>query len=465
MHCQLVTNPAHFQFSFSHVRNTIKKTCHLTPEKREEKMNNLKRVCFAILAFGLLISIGACKSTTGDSHTASASGADFQKKLQEDLIKARPGSIIQVPAGKFNLDRTLSLKVDKVTIRGQGMDQTILSFSGQKAGSSGLLVKANDFTIEDLAFEDTAGDALKVEESINVTIRRVRVEWTGGPKETNGPYGIYPVTSKNVLIEDSVAIAASDAGIYVGQSENVIVRRNRAERNVAGIEIENTKNADVYENIATNNSGGIMAFNLPDLPVQDGGHVRIYNNKVVGNNTPNFAPTSQIVSRLPTGTGVLVMAIKNVEIFKNIIKDNNTTNINITGYHPDEENPIKDQRYSRYTASVYIHDNEISGGGKSPDVRLPRVAALTKVTGNALSDIVYDGVVEPQDGKKVKPEDAKICIDNNGAAGFLDYDLSNNFKNLSRNVKAYKCSLPALAAIKLPQAGASQGSGPGGGGL
>jgi parallel beta-helix repeat protein len=424
-------------------------------------MNKRKRCFFAIVSLGLLVWAGGCNSSDNGGPATSTPRADFQKTLQEDLIKAKPGSVIELPAGKFNLDRTLSLKVDKVTIRGKGMDKTILSYSGQKAGSAGLLVKADDFTIEDIAFEDTAGDALKVEDSANVTIRRVRVEWTGGPKETNGPYGIYPVTSKNVLIEDSIAIAASDAGIYVGQSENVILRRNRAERNVAGIEIENTKNADVYQNIATNNTGGIMAFNLPDLPVQDGGHVRIYNNRIIGNNTPNFAPTSQIVAGLPAGTGVLVMAIKNVEVFNNVIKDNNTTNINITGYHPDEKNPIKDQRYNRFTASVHIHDNEISGGGQNPDVRLPKVAALTKVAGKSLTDIIYDGVIEPKDGKPGKPEDAMICLDNNGGAGFLNYDLSNNFKKLNREAKAYKCSLPALAEVYLPQAGAS----PSGGGL
>ncbi len=422
-------------------------------------MNNVKRLYFAIIAIGLLVCANACKSATSSSQTTAAPGSDFQKTLQEDLIRAQPGSVIQLPAGKIHLDRTLSLKVDKVTIRGKGMDKTILSFSGQKAGSAGMLVKANDFTIEDVAFEDTAGDALKIEDSVNVTIRRVRVEWTAGPKETNGPYGIYPVTSKNVLIEDSIAIAASDAGIYVGQSENVIVRRNRAERNVAGIEIENTKNADVYENTATNNTGGIMAFNLPDLPVQDGGHVRIYNNKIIGNNTPNFAPTSQIVAGLPTGTGVLVMAIKNVELFNNVIKDNNSTNINITGYHPDEKNPIKDQRYNRFVASVYIHDNEISGGGKNPDVRLPKVAALAKAAGKTLTDILYDGVIEPKDGKPGKPEDAKICVDNNGGASFLNYDLGNNFKKFVRGAKAYKCSLPALAAISLPQTSAAQSGG------
>jgi parallel beta-helix repeat protein len=402
----------------------------------------------------LAVFFSACASATSN-EAASASRADFGRKLQEDLIKAKPGSVIELPAGKFTLNKTLSLNVDKVTVRGKGMDKTILSFTGQTAGSAGMLVKANDFTIEDVAIEDAAGDALKVEDGTNITIRRVRVEWTGGPKETNGPYGIYPVTCKNVLIEDSVAIAASDAGIYVGQSDGVIMRRNRAERNVAGIEIENTRNADVYENIATNNTGGIMAFNLPDLPVQGGENVRIYNNKILSNNTPNFAPTSQIVSGLPTGTGVLVMAIRNVEVFKNTIKDNNTANINITTFTPPDGKLISNAQYNRFVSSVHIHDNEISGGGKSPDVRLPKVAALAKAV-KALPDILYDGVVEPKDGKPGKAEDAKVCIENNGDAAFLNYDAAGGFRKIVRDVKAYKCSLPALAAIALPNAGAAQ---------
>src|ERR1022692_2572622 len=61
------------------------------------------------------------------------------------------------------------------------------------SGASGILATADGFTLEDLAIEDTKGDALKVNNSNGVTIRRVRTEWTGGPKETNGSYGIYPV--------------------------------------------------------------------------------------------------------------------------------------------------------------------------------------------------------------------------------------------------------------------------------
>ncbi len=415
-------------------------------------MKNLKRFVAVSLILGLALSINACTASPGaGQQTVAASGADFGKKLQEDLIKAKPGSVIEIPEGRFKLDKTLSLTVNNVTIRGQGMDKTVLSFTGQKAGSAGILVKANDFTIEGLAIEDAAGDALKIEDSTNITIRRVRVEWIGGPKETNGPYGIYPVTCKNVLIEDSVAIAASDAGIYVGQSDTVVMRRNRAEKNVAGIEIENTKNADVYENTATNNTGGIMAFNLPDLPVQGGGAVRIYNNKIIGNNNPNFAPKSQIVWGLPTGTGVLVMAIRNVEIFKNTIRNNNTTNINIVRFTAVEDKELKNQQYNPYTAGVYIHDNEMSGGGQHPDLRLPKIEALSKATGGRFTDILYDGIVEPRDGKPGKTADAKVCLENNGSITFLNYDAGNGFKKMTRDVNAHKCSLPALAAISLPQ--------------
>jgi len=125
--------------------------------------------------------------------------------------------VIEVPEGKIHFERTLSLTVDKVTLRGKGMDKTVLSFAGQKEGAQALLVKANDFTIEDIGIEDSAGDALTVQGGTNIIIRRVRAEWTRGANAGNGPYAIYPVECKNLLVEDSVARGAADAGIYVGQ--------------------------------------------------------------------------------------------------------------------------------------------------------------------------------------------------------------------------------------------------------
>ena len=145
--------------------------------------------------------------------SACAEQVPFEETFRVALETAQPGDVVEIPEGVFSFDRSLIMNTDGVTIRGQGMDKSVLSFKGQLAGAEGLSVSASDFTIEDLAIEDAIGDALKINEGNNIVIRRVRTEWTNGPDVNNGAYGIYPVQTTNVLIEDNVAIAASDAGI------------------------------------------------------------------------------------------------------------------------------------------------------------------------------------------------------------------------------------------------------------
>src|SRR5579862_861318 len=411
-------------------------------------------ICLTVIATLLLISCG------------KVAPENFQKNLQEKLISAKPGDVIDLPEGTFHFDNTLSLTVNGVTLRGKGMDKTILSFAGQKTGAEGVLVKANDFTIEDVGIEDTAGDALTIQDGSNITVRRVRTEWTRGPNSANGPYGIYPVSCRNLLVEDSVAKGAADAGIYVGQSENVVLHRNRSEFNVDGYEIENTENVDAYENVATHNAGGMGIFNLPNLPRQGGRRVRAYNNQIIDNNTPNFAPKSLgPIYYLPTGTGMYVMAIREVEVFGNKIQNNNTVNVYIINYHTgvDEDSlrdtadsPItqqifapNDTRYDPYVRDVYFHDNEISGGGQSPDNRISGVKMLASALGGKLTDVLYDGVVDPHWGKGPNPGD--LCLANNGTSTFLNFDAAGGMKHPIKNVKQYGCSRPALAAVTVPQ--------------
>ena len=271
----------------------------------------------------------------------SAPALSFEEALQEQLILAEPGDLILIPAGIHELTRSLSLNVPGVTIRGEGIDTSILSFKNQIQGAEGLLVNADDFVIEDVAIEDTVGDALKINESNNITIRNVRTEWTGGALTSNGAYGIYPVQSSNILIEGAVAIGASDAGIYVGQSTRIIVRNSVAEYNVAGIEIENSTFADVYNNIATNNTGGILVFDLPNLPVQGGRNTRVFNNHIANNNTANFAPEGNIVGDVPAGTGLMILANDNIEVFGNQFTDNDSAQIIIVSYYITER-PFED---------------------------------------------------------------------------------------------------------------------------
>jgi parallel beta-helix repeat protein len=407
----------------------------------------MKRIVIATAMTGC-IALAACQQGGQAPVAAGAQHQDaqYQKVLIERLLDAKAGDVIEIPAGRFAFDRSLTLRVDGVTIRGAGMDKTILSFKGQKTGAEGLLVNAGNFTLENLAIEDTKGDGLKVNEGENITIRGVRVEWTDGPKTSNGAYGIYPVQTTNVLIEDSVAIGASDAGIYVGQSKNVVVRRNRAERNVAGIEIENSIGADVYENTATDNTGGILVFNMPNLP-QPGHTTRVYRNKVIANNTGNFAAKGAAVASVPAGSGVVINSNDQVEIFDNDIVDNQTANVIVSSYYStgymNEQGVAK--AFDPYPEEIHIHGNRFKGGGDKPDgLDLKALKVAMFGLNGRLPDVLWDGYVNG-----ARAGGPQVCVDN-GAAATLNADGPNKYKNPRVVTDEVRCTLPGLPVVNLP---------------
>ncbi|MEM7610623.1 MAG: parallel beta-helix domain-containing protein [Pseudomonadota bacterium] len=394
----------------------------------------------------------ACSSDNADDNVVA--DASYEDTLQTQLLDATPGTVITIPEGVFSFKRSLSLTVDGVTIRGAGMDKSILTFKDQVAGAEGLLVTANDFTIENLAIEDTKGDALKISEGNNIIIRGVRTEWTGGPKTSNGAYGIYPVQTTNVLMEDNVAIGASDAGLYIGQSNEVIVRRNRVEYNVAGIEIENTINADVYDNVATNNTGGILVFNMPNLP-QEGKNTRVFNNKVYENNVDNFGHEGTPVASVPAGSGIVINSNDHVEIFNNEIRDNETANVIVSSlYSTNYGDGDKVPNYDPYPESIYIYDNQFSGGGDSPDgLDLKALKVAMYGLGGSFPDVLWDGFVNSDkmvDGEM--PTEYRICV-NNGDAAVLNADGPGGFSSPNENEDLHTCDLPKLPAVELAAAG------------
>ncbi|WEJ99538.1 MAG: right-handed parallel beta-helix repeat-containing protein [Candidatus Sphingomonas phytovorans] len=393
--------------------------------------------CVAVLALA-----GGCSGGPKTDAQGFVIDPDFEKNLQQKLLDAKPGDVVDIPAGKYALSRSLSLTANGVTVKGAGMDKTILSFAKQTSGAEGMLVTGDDFTIRDLAFEDTKGDALKVNGVKNTVIRRVRAEWTGGGKTSNGAYGLYPVQVTNVLIEGSVVKGASDAGIYVGQSSNIIVRNNHAEDNVAGIEIENSSHADVYGNTATGNTGGILVFNMPNLPVP-GSKTRVYKNQVAANNHANFGAKGSAVSSVPAGSGVIVNSNDEVEIFDNDVKDNKTANVIISSYYStgfDTKKGIA-AAYDPYPENIYVTGNRFSGGGDDPGGRFAPMKALA---GGRLPDVLWDGFVNP------KLKTPGICVQN-GSAKLLNVDGPGKFTRARIDASVDCAPATRLPEIVLPE--------------
>ncbi len=377
-------------------------------------------------------------------------GPNANEELIEALILAEPGDTVTIAAGRYDLVDGLSLDVDEVTVRGEGANRTVLSFKGQAGAGEGLLVTSDRVVLEDFAVEDTKGDGVKSKGSDQITFRNLRVEWTGGPKPENGAYGVYPVSSSNVLIEGVTVRGASDAGIYVGQSEDIIVRNSVAEYNVAGIEIENSYRADVYANTARHNTGGILIFDLPNLPVQGGHDIRVFDNDVMDNDTPNFAPEGNIVGIVPKGMGVMVMANRNVHVFGNRFDRNGTTHVLIAAYPNDYE----DDAYMFVPRGVYVHGNTYGEGGGEPDGEVGKI--ISDVSGTPVPDIVWDGVTRiPEYFSWVSAAD-RIYIDEADDTTFANLKMISQMLLPwgwwpDKDIAGYKGSLPEPEPVTLPQ--------------
>jgi parallel beta-helix repeat protein len=380
-------------------------------------------------------------------HAQAVNEADvaFRKQLQLRLIKAQPGEVIELPAGKWTFNRSLSLNKSNVTLRGAGPDATVLSFKAQSQGAEGLLINAaSHVTIENLAIEDTKGDGLKANGCKDLILRNVRVEWTNGPSSKNGAYGLYPVQSERVLIENSIAIGASEAGIYAGQSKYVVIRNSRVAYNVAGMEIENSSFVDVYNNDVNNNAGGILVFNVPGVPVKDGRKTRVFDNRIYDNNIENFAPKANLIFAVPAGTGVMVLANAEVEIFNNRIERNQTANALLLAFSATGK-PANDSAFDPYPRQISIHHNEFRGGGEQPEPQGVRSLRLGKlVTNGILPDVLWDGTT------RRGVEQAKICISDNGDADFVNFDFRGRGDKASADLKPHECTLPPLPKVTWP---------------
>ncbi|MCS6819447.1 MAG: right-handed parallel beta-helix repeat-containing protein [Chitinophagales bacterium] len=403
-------------------------------------------ILFIALAV-LIINLSACKSR----KPTAESNAELENQLLEKFASAKDGDIIELPEGTITLQRPLIIDgINNITIRGKGKDKTILNFKGQKDGAEGIRITANNILMEDFTVLDAKGDCIKVQDATGVVFRNLKVGWTALHSTKNGSYGIYPVGCTDVLVEHCEIFGSSDAGAYVGQSKNIIVRNNYVHDNVAGIEIENSTDADVYENLCENNTGGILIFDLPDLPVKNGSRCRVFNNRVINNNVKNFGVKGTVVAEIPAGTGLIVMATNDCQVFNNEIKGHNTISAAVISYEALQK-PYKDSIYDPYCGGIAIFDNRIERGNGKPDASVAFGQLFIAMFGDKIPEIVYDGSVNPKyldSAGNLKPEH-RICIRNNGKVEFVNLDLANKGKGMSRDASKMDCTLNPLNEVKL----------------
>jgi len=409
-----------------------------------------------VIALGLLAAPAAAKNPfKGWTVVEVESGAGALDSLKTAFATAVPETIIQLPKGTIQVDSELVLASSHVLVKGKNPKKTILDFSGQVSGGQGILISGDYVTFQNFTVLNTPGDGIRAQREggivQGVTFEKMKVEFNTEPEDDRGAYGLYPVQCNGVRIEKSEVIGAADAGVYVGQSSNIIVTKNKVSLNVAGIEIENSFDADVFKNKTYDNTAGILVFNLPGLS-QEGSRTRVYQNKLTENNHRNFA--SGIVGDVPPGTGILVLANDQVEIFKNKIKGHVTVGITPVSYDfvsgsNDEEPPPPP--FEPHPETIYIYNNKYKDNGADPQ---GAVGLIVKAQLGMGSDILWDSDEDETkfvDG--VLPDEFRVCIQEKKAT-YSSLNLSGLANGepaeTATDILVHDCEHPELAPVEIP---------------
>jgi cytochrome c peroxidase len=244
------------------------------------------------------------------------------ESIQSTIDRAIAGDTIEILPGVYQ--ESLLIDIDNITIRGLRVNGERPTLAGMNRLTDAVITSSHNFTIESLVIKDYVNNGITVHGGTNATFRGLEVH-------NAGLYGVYPVECKGVLIENCLVTGIKDAGIYVGQSRDIVVRNNEAHDNVTGIEIENSVNALVENNYVHDNTGGILVFLLPNNPSKVGSDTRVVRNRIVNNNHPNFGDPNSIVGRVIPGTGMLIMAADRTEVTENVIRGNNSYGIAVVG--------------------------------------------------------------------------------------------------------------------------------------
>jgi len=152
----------------------------------------------------------------------------------------------------------------------------------------------------------------------------------GVTAEANGVYGLFPVLSRNGrIVGNTVRGTSHDAGIYVGQSDRVLIAGNRSEDNLLGLEVEDSRDCAVVGNELRGNTLGIIVDVLNGKLRFTQERTLVAFNNVHDNNRANTASPDDIIAVLPPGIGILLSGADTTTVISNDVRGNQFAGIGV----------------------------------------------------------------------------------------------------------------------------------------
>jgi cytochrome c peroxidase len=282
------------------------------------------------------------------------------QSIQAAVDRAAPGDTVQVMPATYH--EAVLVQTDSLTLQGVVQGDQRPTLDGQNQLANGVLSIGNYFTVSGFRI-------------VNYTSNGATVQGITGPvfrdlvTDKTGEYGIFPILSTDVLIENCVTSGVIDTGIYVGQSRAITVTNNEAYANVSGFEIENSVNAVVENNYSHDNTGGILVFLLPGKTATEGSHTRVANNRVENNNLANSSRPEMTVHLVPPGTGILIASADATEVTGNTFRGNKSFAVGLVSLTDFPSFFDKNRVWDIPTVPEdnWIHNNTFDHNGYDPD--------------------------------------------------------------------------------------------------
>lgn len=296
--------------------------------------------------------------------------------IQAAVDAAHPGDVIAIEPGTYA--EAVHVAVPRLRLVGRsgpGRGGVVLENPGGEDNGITVAPGSDGFALVNITVRGFAENGVLLTGVHGFLLSQVSAQ-------DNGEYGLFPVHSRDGVIERCRASGHNDTGIYVGQDTNVVIRWSVAFANVNGIEFENSDHVAAFGNDTYDNVVGILVVLLPGLDAKTSSGVVLAGNRVHDNNHPNFAPPGDLAAFVPTGSGILVVGADRVTVAGNVVTGNRFVGVGVAstlvlgqlaGLPPEAFSDIEpDPDFDRIVANVVLRN----GGATSPIPFLPAVDLL-----------------------------------------------------------------------------------------
>src|SRR5712692_266217 len=207
----------------------------------------------------------------------------------------------------------------------------------------------------------------------------------------NLTYAMFPVRSSHGrLTRNKASGTHSDACLYTGQDEQILVDHNEATDCLIGLQIENCQHVRMTHNRSVGNTAGMIVDVINGRQAKIASDNTVTHNELRDNNRPNNAPPGLDTSRILPGIGLVLDGADRTLVAGNLIAGNHLAGVTLVDFclgepeacmHPLDIDPYPDM--NRFVGNRFEGNNVIyipgNGQGncfahnrpKSVDAQLP----------------------------------------------------------------------------------------------